>query len=101
MLGEGDRRTAVEGLARGRFGEDASDNGIQIAQHVACRYAQCLHAMMLQQSIAFGVTRRLVGAIMCFAIDLDAQFGSGAIEIEHIRSGRMLVAEFQAGRAIT
>ncbi|KTF69932.1 hypothetical protein ATB93_06580 [Sphingomonas sp. WG] len=66
-----------------------------VVQNVRCRVAEDAHALCFQPCVAGGVALRAVAAGMGFAIHFDREMGWGAVEVQHVRTGRVLLAEAQ------
>ena len=54
------------------------------SQHVWCRDTHHLYPKRLQNPVATHVTLCLITHVMCYTIDLEADLGGGAVEIEHV-----------------
>ena len=96
-LGRGTVRRTVEGHAGFGGIYDVRHGPLEIAEHVPGRHPKRRHAMIGQKRIARVVELGLVAPTMRLAIDLDAQPGFGAVEIEHERTRGMLAAKFKSG----
>ena len=78
---------------------DASNDSIQIPQHIRRRNPHCPDPMLCQPRIAPRVTLWPVAALMRLSIDLNAQFRRVAVKIEIVIARRMLVPELVALRS--
>ena len=90
----------MEGLARTARGDDRDDDTINRVQDVSGGNAKGVEPALAHVSIADGVTRRLIPAIMNFAIDFDSESCGQASEIKAVGTDRMLTTEFEAARAL-
>ncbi len=63
-------------------------------QHLSRRYPHDGNPLLRQPRVALQISHRPVAPVMGNPVDLDAQLGLGAIEIQHIGPDRMLAAEF-------
>ncbi|OQW42259.1 MAG: hypothetical protein A4S12_01070 [Proteobacteria bacterium SG_bin5] len=88
----------MEGPTRGCKGDDGRYDRLEVGQYIAGRDTQRFDAVTGEQRIALGIPRQAIAALMRFAIDLDAKFRLGTIEVQHIGAGGMLVAELKAVR---
>ena len=96
--GGGGRRTGrdtVPTLDRDRH--DLADDGVEIGRQRRGRIAQHLHLPVGAPGVAHAISFGSIAPSVNFAVDLDRQPCRRAIKVEHIRSGRTLAAEAQAG----
>jgi hypothetical protein len=80
---------------------DVDQRPLQIFQHIDRCNAQRENSMLSQPFIAPFIPRRLIAAIVRLAVYLHAQLGLVAVEVEIIRSCRMLFAPVVAGLKAT
>jgi hypothetical protein len=75
------------------------DYGLHVAQNLLSRDSKRADALRSQPSIAALVALRVVAHVVHLAINLDAERSTCAIEIQGVRAGRVLLAEFVPARA--
>ena len=92
-------RRGVEGRARRRLAKNVPHHGVEIAKDIARGDAQRFDAVCGEQGVPPGISRGPILEAMRLAIDFDAQPRLGAVEIEDIRTRRMLATKFQPVRA--
>jgi len=97
-MGRGTTRRVVEGLIAAGV-QYVIEHALGIFPQLACLDSDSANAAMKQPSIAPRVSRWIAPHVMRQAVDLHDQLGSGAVEVEHEGTGRMLVTEPETGRA--
>ena len=93
------RSRMVEGQTRTGLRDDASNNRVQILEHLSSRNAHRRKPALRKPRISSFIPGRLISARMGLAIDLDHQPRVAAVEVQRIRPGRMLPAELQSARS--
>jgi hypothetical protein len=87
----------VEGAQDSKLLRGESNDGvhrfIDTAAQVRGGNAHHRHAVLLEPSVALFVMLRPIAHVVAYAVDLDGEMGFRAIEVEHVRSDRMLAAE--------
>ena len=76
--------------------DDHSNDGIKVAKHIAGGNPKSRNTVLLQPMIAPAIAVRPIAHIMRHAVDLDRHSRTLAIGIQHVRTGGMLAAEFEA-----
>jgi hypothetical protein len=90
----------VEGAAK-QTGYSAPDRAAPImmsfhrpiVEYLGGRDAQHSNALLIQPCVSPLVMQSLRDEIMCCSVYLDCQLGGGAVEIQNVRSGRILAAK--------
>jgi len=96
----------MPGMGRGtsrRLVEEKSATVVQYVQHhiveimenIGCFDPQGADSFGFQLRVSALVLRDLADVVMAAAIHFDRWPGGSATEVEHIRSGRVMAAEFQ------
>ena len=98
IAGEGDRPVgAVEGAQDSKLLRRESNDGVRrfidIAAQLRRRNTHHCHAVFLQPSVTLFVVLRPIAHVVAYAVDLDGEMRFRAIEVEHVRSNRMLEAK--------
>ncbi len=89
----------MEGLVGRSVCHDVCDHGGYVVKDGSGRDAECTDVPARGPLIAGAVFYGLpFEPVMC-AIDFDRKFGRGAVEVENIDTGRVLLAELQTVRA--
>src|SRR5580704_468852 len=96
--GEGDHpEGVVEGAQDSKALRRESNDGVRrfidIAAQLRRRNAHHCHAVFLEPSVTLFVMLRPIAHVVAYAVDLNGEMGFRAIEVEDIRSDRMLAAE--------
>src|SRR5687767_12391938 len=79
-----------------RYVDHHCEHAIQIAQNVASRNSKRLNALFMQPCVAAAVVIR--SQFVGFAVHLNTEPSRVTVEIQDIRSGRMLSTKVKAGR---
>jgi len=82
------------------FVNDQLQHTIEILEHIACGNSNRPNACLRQPLVAIRVGTRSIAKIVTCTVYLDAQARSVAIEIEHVRTGGMLLPKFEAIRPL-
>ncbi len=85
----------VEGGRRKR--NNRSDSPVSILQNIASGDVQHPVAILQQKCIARSIARRTVATIVRLPIDFHDEAALLAIEVDDVRTDRMLSAKFEAG----
>ncbi len=81
-----------------RSGDDVANNRIQVAQDVARRHPQNLHAATSEECFTPCITLGTITAIMGLAIDFNHQPTGRAVKIGHEPAERMLLPKLEPVR---
>jgi hypothetical protein len=88
----------VEGVSDSKQLRRQSDDGVGrfvgTTEQFSGGNSQNGYASFCQPSLAFFVSVWAVGHIVCNPIDLDGEFCFCTVKIEHVRTDRMLSAEY-------
>ena len=98
VSGRGTARRVVEGQSRRCRVQHVRHDRIEIAQNIARRDTQRFDPMFGEQRVTTGVALGPLFKFMCRPIDFDAQPLLSAVEIQNVRTSRMLPTKFQAIR---
>src|SRR5580700_10566569 len=98
IAGEGDHpEGVVEGAQDSKLLRGESNDGVRrfidIAAQLCRRNTHHCHAVFLEPSVTLFVVLRPIAHVVAYAVDLDGEMCLWAIEVEHVRSDRMLAAE--------
>src|SRR5580692_9122544 len=98
IAGEGDHpEGVVEGAQDSKLLRGESNDGVRRCIDIAAQLrrgnAHHCHAVFLEPSVALFVVLRPIAHVVADAIDLDGEVCLWAIEVEHVRSDRMLTTE--------
>jgi hypothetical protein len=74
-----------------------ADDGFQITGHFGGRIAEDREASVFEPAIPHSIALRPFSTVVRLAIHSDDQAGGMAVEVSRICSGRVLLAELQAG----
>ena len=96
VSGRGTARRVVEGQARRCRVQHVRHDRIEIAQNIARRDTQRFDPMFGEQCVTTGVALGPRFKFMCRPIDFDAQPLLSAVEIQDVRTSRMLPTKFEA-----
>ncbi len=80
--------------ARRAFLRDERQDRLEVAQNLLCGDSNRLYPLLHQQPIPPLIALWVPAHVVGLAVDLDAEPGLQAVEIQHIRSRRMLASEF-------
>jgi len=87
----------VEGAQDSKLLRRESNDGVRrfidIAAQLRRGNAHHCHAVFLEPSVTLFVMLRPIAHVVAYAVDLNGEMGFRAIEVEDIRSDRMLAAE--------
>jgi hypothetical protein len=90
----------LRGEAIGGDRNDATDNGIEVAQDFGRWNAHYPKATQCEPAVSPSIAYRTIAKFVRTAIDLDDQSRGMAIEVRHERAGGMLLAKFQTSGAL-
>src|SRR5580692_1322745 len=98
IAGEGDHlEGVVEGAQDSKLLRGESNDGVRrfidIAVQFRRRNAHYCHAVFVEPSVTLFVVLRPIAHVVAYAVDLNREVCFRAIEVEHVRSDRMLAAE--------
>src|SRR5580704_6999364 len=96
--GEGDHpEGVVEGAHDSKLLRRESNDGVRRIIDIAAQLrrwdAHHCHAVFLEPSVALFVMLRPIAHVVAYAVDLDGEVCLWTIEVEHVRSDRMLTTE--------
>ena len=97
-------RSTVEGslglrlAASFAFPDDQMNDSLNIFENLPCWDSQGLDHLDGKPFVTPYVSLRIGAHSMNFAIDLNGEARRRAVEVQHIRTERMLSAEFEAAR---
>ncbi len=90
-------RSMVEGASASeqicRHSNDSVSRFVDFTNQVACRDTHHPHAVLREPSVSTNVALRPITHVVADAIKFDSQACFRAIEVEHVRSYRMLATE--------
>ena len=83
--------------ALGRERRHLKPNAFDIGQHIACSIADHTNPLLRQPAIPHRIALRPIASPVRFAVHLDAELCSRAVEIQHVLTRGILLAEAQPG----
>ena len=99
-MGKGTSRRLAEGKSA-TVVQHVQHHIVEIMENIGCFDPQHADSFGFQPRVSALVLRDLAEVVMAAAIRFDRWPGGGAMPAEHIRSGRVLSAEFQAAWSAT
>ena len=93
-MGRGTARSAVEGLTAAEV-QNVTENDLGVFPQFLHLYPDDLVPALPQPCVAPHVAGGIITHVVRHTVELDSEFDRWAIEIEHERTGRVLMAELQ------